>query len=71
MMSSGCSVQYDDIEVAWFPEPLEAAFFRAAMRLVRGQVQDGEAITYESLCALLEKYISLATEAKGSAVAST
>jgi len=70
MIGAGCSVRYKTVETLWFTEQLEAAFFRAAMRLVRGQAHDGEAITYESLCALLEKYIQLATEAKDFAVTS-
>jgi hypothetical protein len=64
MVSTGCSIEYSEVEELWFSEPLEAAFFRGAMRVVRGQAQDGEAITYESLCALLQKYIQLATEAR-------
>jgi hypothetical protein len=64
MMGTGCSVEYSTVERLWFPEPFEAAFFRGAMRLVRGQVQDGEAITYEILCSLLQKHIQLATEAR-------
>jgi hypothetical protein len=64
MVFTGCSVRYSEVEKLWFPEPLEAAFFRGAMRLVRGQVQDDEDITYESLCALLQKHIQLATEAR-------
>jgi hypothetical protein len=64
MMNTGCSIELDIVEMLWFPEPFEAAFFRGAMRLVRGQVQDGEAITYESLCALLQKHIQLATDAR-------
>jgi len=70
-IGTGCSVHSEIVEELWFPEPLEAEFFRVAMRLVRGQAQDGETITYESLCAILEKYIQLATEAKDSAVRST
>jgi hypothetical protein len=71
MIGTGCSIDYEDVESLWFPDPLEAAFFRNAMRLVRGQVQDGQAITYESLCVLLKKHIHLATEATGSTVTST
>jgi hypothetical protein len=71
MISIGCTVLYDFVEELWFPEPFEAAFFRGAMRLVRGQMQDGEVITYGSLCALFQKYIQLATEAKESIVIST
>jgi hypothetical protein len=71
MIGSGCSAMYELVESLWFQEPLEATFFRGAMRLVRGQLQDDEAITYESLCALFEKYIRLGMEAKDSVVIST
>jgi len=70
MISTGCSVLYQNVERLWFPEPREAAFFRGSMRLIRGQVQDDEAITYDSLCALLQKHIQLATEANDSIVVS-
>ena len=70
MMSTGCSVIYQTVETLWFPDPLEAAFFRDAMRLVRGQVQDGDAITYEGLSALLQKHIQHAKEAGDSPVPS-
>ena len=66
MMSTGCSVIYQTVETLWFPDPLEAAFFRDAMRLVRGQVQDGEAITYVGLSTLFQKHIRLAQEAEHS-----
>jgi len=32
------------------------------MHLLRGQIQDEEFITYESLCTLFEKHIQLAKE---------
>jgi hypothetical protein len=71
MIMSGCSAMLQLVEGLWFPEPFEAAFFRDAMRVARGQAQDGVAITYEGLCALFEKYIQLGMEAKDSVVIST
>jgi hypothetical protein len=71
MVLSGCSALYRHVERLWFPEPLEAAFFRGAMRLVHRQVLGDEAITYENLCALFQKHVQLATEAKDSIVIST
>ena len=62
MITIGCSVSSQNIVSSWFPDPREAAFFREAMRLLRNQTQDGEFITYDSLCRLFRKHIQLATE---------
>ena len=45
------------VEELWFPDPVEAEFFRAAMRLVRSQVHDEEPITYEKMQDLFRTYI--------------
>ena len=66
MMSIGCAFVPGPIVSSWFPDPREVAFFRDAMRLVRNQAQDGEPITYESLCALFSKHINLAKETQAS-----
>src|SRR5258706_8481125 len=59
MMASGC---FADPQVPlWFPDPLEAALFREAMRLIRNQ-GDGDYITYKHLCTLFKKHIDLAKE---------
>ena len=70
VISAGCSVTFRRVERSWFPDPHEAAFFRDAMRLVRGQAQDGIFITYEGLSALLQKHIRLAQDATNSTVTS-
>ena len=70
MVSAGCSPRYHNVEGLWFPDPVEAAFFRDAMRLVRGQEQDDKAITYEGVCAVFQKHIQLAKEASDSTVTS-
>ena len=62
MISNGCSFGCQPTVSSWFPDPREAAFFRDAMRLLRGQTQDGEPITYDNLCTLFEKHIQLAKE---------
>jgi hypothetical protein len=70
MVGTGCSVKNRDVETLWFPDPPEAAFFRDAMRLVRGQAQDDKDITYEDLCALFKEHVRLAEGAKDSTVTS-
>ena len=45
------------VEEKWFPDPLEAEFFRAAMRLVRSQHHDEEPITYERMQHVFQTYI--------------
>jgi len=62
MIFTGCSFDTQYIVSSWFPDPHEATFFREAMRLLRNQAQDGDPITYESLCKLFEKHIQLAKE---------
>lgn len=69
MITIGCSFDSQHIVDSWFPDTCEAAFFRDAMRLLRSQTQDGEAIVYESLCTLFEKHIQLAKESRDSNVA--
>ena len=70
MVSAGCSPRYHNVENLWFPVPVEAAFFRDSMRLVRGQEQDDKLITYDGLCTVFQKYIRLAREANESTVTS-
>ena len=62
MLLVGCTPEFRPMVNLWFPNPCEAAFFCEAMRLIRNQIQDGEPITYERLCALFRKHIQLATE---------
>jgi hypothetical protein len=64
MIAIGCSFDSQYIVSSWFPDPREAAFFRDAMRLLRSQTQDGEPITYESLCTLFKKHLQLAQESQ-------
>jgi hypothetical protein len=64
MIAMGCSFDSQYIVSSWFPDPREAAFFRDAMRLLRSQTQDGEPITYESLCTLFKKHLQLAQESR-------
>ena len=50
------------VEDVLFPDPLEAEFFRAAMRLVNAQVSYEEPITYEKMQSLFRTYIQRAQE---------
>ena len=65
----GCKVTSQATVGLWFPNPLEAAFFREAMRLIRNQ-GDGDPITFDGLCALFKKHIKLAQESRASDVVS-
>ena len=62
MTSTGCKMRSQAMVDLWFPDPLEAAFFRDAMRLIRTQTDQGSPISYEGLCALFKKHIKLAQE---------
>jgi hypothetical protein len=55
MIAIGCDPDSEEVEGLWFPEPLEAGFFRDAMRLVRGQVQDREPVTHVKTIRALQK----------------
>jgi len=68
LVGTGCSRLRTIVEELWFPDPLEAEFFRAAMRLVRSQAQDGEPITYEKMQSLFRTYIRNEKQASVSAV---
>ena len=59
------------VEELLFSDPLEAEFFRAAMRLVRSQVHDEEPITYEKMQSLFQTYIQKAAQTNVSTLAST
>ena len=59
MMSIGCFVKSRPMVSSWFPDPHEAAFFRAAMHLIRDQ-GEGDYITYERICTLFRDHINLA-----------
>jgi hypothetical protein len=63
LIGSGSSRFRTVVEESWFPDPLEADFFRASMRLVRSQVHDGEPITYEKIRDLFQAYIRKAEQA--------
>ena len=70
LIGIGSSLLQTEVEETWFPEPCEAAFFRAAMRLVRSQAQDGEPITYENIQGLFRTHIRKAEEANPPTLAS-
>lgn len=65
LLSVACDPDSAEVEVLWFPDPSEARFFRDAMRLVRGQLQDRVPITYEKLCGLFGKHLQLEKELQG------
>ena len=69
MIMIGCMANSQAMVNLWFPHPLEAAFFREAMRSVRNQT-DGDPITFDGLCALFKKHIKLAQESRAFDVAS-
>ena len=50
------------VEDLWFPDPLDAEFFRAAMRLVRSQCDGEEPITYKMMQGLFRTYIQKAEQ---------
>ena len=58
------------VENLLFTDPLEAEFFRAAMRLVHAQVFSDDYITYDKIQGLFRTYIQQAEEATGSNVSS-
>jgi len=66
LVSVACDPDSAEVEVLWFSDPSEARFFRDAMRLVRGQLQDREPITHEKLCGLFGKHLQLAKEVQDS-----
>ena len=71
MIATGCAFYTHSTVRSWFPDAREAAFFRNAMRMLRNQTQDGEFITYKTLCTLFRKHINLAKELHDSSVAPT
>ncbi len=58
------------VEDLLFPDPLEAEFFRAAIRLLHAQVFVEESITYEKVQRLFRTYIQQAEGATVSNLAS-
>ena len=58
------------VENLLFTDPLEAEFFRAAMRLVHAQVFCEDHIAFEKIQGLFRTYIQQAKEATGSNVSS-
>ena len=62
MIYTGLRRSLTIVEELLFPDPLEAQFFRAAMRLVHSQGDD-EPITYEKLQGLFQIYIQKAEQA--------
>ena len=62
MIMIGCSSRCRRTVSSWFPDALEAAFFRDAMRLILNQTLNEEPISYEGLCTLFKKHIQLGTE---------
>jgi len=69
LVSAGTRRSRTIVERLLFPDPLEAQFFRAAMRLVRSQ-GDEEPITYEKLQALFQTHIQKAVQASQLTLAS-
>ena len=57
------------VEDLWFPDPLDAEFFRAAMRLVRSQCDGEEPITYKMMQGLFRTYIQKAEQGTFSTLA--
>jgi len=51
------------VETLLFSDPLEAEFFRAAMRLVALQSLDGQLMTYEKVQALFRTHVQKAEQA--------
>jgi len=62
LMASG-TLPRTIVEEHLFSDPLEAEFFRAAMRLLFFQSLDGQSITYEKMQALFRTYIQKAEQA--------
>jgi len=69
LMGSGAMRDRTIVEEWLFSDPLEAEFFRAAMRLVLPQIFEGQLITYEKMQALFQTYIQKAEQATVSALA--
>ena len=59
------------VETVLFHDPLEAEFFRDAMRLLRPQVDGEEMITYEKVQSVFRTYIQKAKQATLSTLAAT
>lgn len=62
-IGTGTNLSRPVVEETWFPDPFEAEFFRAAMRLLRSQVHDGEPITYEKMQDIFQTYVRKAEQA--------
>ena len=63
LISAGTRRSRTIVETMMFSDPLEAEFFRAAMRLLRSQGHDEEPITYEKMQGLFRTYIQKAGQA--------
>ena len=63
IISAGARRSRTIVEELLFPHPLEAEFFRAAMRLLRSQGDDENPVTYEKLQGLFRTYIQKAEQA--------
>jgi len=72
LMSAGMSPRRCIVDIVLFPDPLEAEFFRTAMRLL-GPQRDGDAepLTYEKVQTLFRTYIRKTEQATRSTLAAT
>src|SRR5258706_3879330 len=69
LVSAGTRRSRTIAEDTLFSDPLEARFFRAAMRLLRSQGDDEDPITYEKMQSLFRNYIQKAEQATVSTLA--
>jgi hypothetical protein len=67
LISAGIRRSRVIVEDLLFSDPIEAEFFRAAMRLLRSQSDDEESITYEKVQGLFQTYIQKSEQATPSA----
>jgi hypothetical protein len=70
LVSAGTRRSRTIAEDTLFSDPLEAEFFRAAMRLLRSQGDDEEPITYEKIQGLFRTYSARAEQATVSTLSS-
>ena len=71
LISAGTRRSRNIVETTMFSDPLEAEFFRAAMRLLRSQSDDEETITYGKMQDLFRTYIQKAGQITISTVVTT
>ena len=71
LIAAGTSRSRTIAEDTLFSDPLEAEFFRVAMRLLRSQDDDTELITYEKLQGIFHTYIQKGSQATVSTLVTT